>query len=84
MDINGRFASMCVRVGAPGWLCRIIMDYFEYTGDYTYLTDFAYPFLKESAMFYEDCLYEDKDGRLNIIPSQYPDDDPKFSQPISA
>lgn len=84
MDINGRFASMCVRVGAPGWLCRIIMDYFEYTGDYTYLTDFAYPFLKESAMFYEDCLYEDKDGRLNIIPSQYPDDDPEiFSTHIS-
>jgi alpha-L-fucosidase 2 len=59
-----------------GWLAQPFHDYFLFTGDRKFLRDRAVPFLKQVALFYEDFLYEGKDGRLTICPSMSPENKP--------
>jgi hypothetical protein len=42
------------------------IDYWEYTGDQEFLTEQAYPYLKEEIAFFEDWLDEDENGQLNL------------------
>ncbi|KIL48402.1 glycosyl hydrolase family 95 catalytic domain-containing protein [Jeotgalibacillus campisalis] len=51
-----------------GWLAHWLFDYYQYTGDLTYLHDHALPFMKEAALFYEDFLIE-VNGKLLFLPS---------------
>lgn len=55
------------------WLCRHLYEQYEYTGDKAFLTDKAYPLLKEAAEFLLDILIEDDDGYLMICPSTSPE-----------
>lgn len=59
-----------------GWLAQPFHDYYLFTGDRKFLRDRAVPFLKQVALFYEDFLYEGKDGKLTICPSMSPENTP--------
>ncbi|MBN1557286.1 MAG: glycoside hydrolase N-terminal domain-containing protein [Lentisphaerae bacterium] len=62
-----------VWIGAAAWLAQHFWTHYEYSLDETFLRDRAYPIFKEVAAFYEDYLIEDEQGRLQIVPSQSPE-----------
>jgi len=62
-----------VWIGAAPWLAQHYWLHYEYSQDENYLAETAYPFLKETAAFYEDYLVEDENGVLQIMPSQSPE-----------
>lgn len=66
-------AGWAVWVGAAAWLAQHVWWHYEYGQDLEYLKNRAYPFLKEVAAFYESYLIEDKDGVLQVVPSQSPE-----------
>jgi len=61
-----------VWVGAAPWFCAHLMKHYDYTLNKEYLLNKAYPFMKDSALFFEDYLY-DVNGTLEIMPSQSPE-----------
>jgi len=62
-----------VWIGAAPWLAQHLWWHYEYSLDRKFLRRRAYPFFKEVAAFYEDYLIEDDQGRLQIVPSQSPE-----------
>ena len=62
-----------VWVGATAWMGQHFWDHYEYTRDRDFLRSQAYPFLKATAEFFADFLFERKDGYLHICPSQSPE-----------
>jgi len=58
---------------SSGWLCRHLMEYYEYTLDTAFLRDEAYPIMRLAATFYLSMLSEDKDGYLIMSPSTSPE-----------
>ena len=56
--------------GAP-WLAHWFYDYYQYSGDKTFLREHALPWMKECALFYEDFLKdtEDASGHFTFRPS---------------
>ncbi len=62
-----------VWIGAAPWLAQHLWWHYEFGLDLEFLRQRAYPFFKEVAAFYEDYLVEDKDGVLQIVPSQSPE-----------
>jgi len=63
--------------GAAAWLAQFYYDYYLYTGDKEFLEKRALPFMYEAALFYEDFVTEDKDGKLLFSPSNSPENSPK-------
>ena len=65
----------------PGaaWASHFFYDYYLYTGDREFLAKRALPFMKESALFFEDFLYEGPDGRYVFNPSYSPENTPSNS-----
>ena len=59
--------------GSSAWICQIYYDYYLYTQDEEFLINRAYPFMKECALFYEDFLVYDENGKLKSYPSQSPE-----------
>jgi len=59
-----------------GWLAQLFHDYWLFTGDREFLAQRAVPFLRETALFYEDFLFEDERGRLTFSPSLSPENTP--------
>ena len=59
-----------------GWLSQLFYDYWLFTGDRDFLRDRAIPFMKEAALFYEDFLVEDENGRCVFSPSLSPENEP--------
>lgn len=57
----------------PGaaWMAHWYYDYYQYTGDRRFLRDIAIPFMKETALFWEDFLRgtEDAGGHYTFRPS---------------
>lgn len=62
---------------AAGWLASYYYDYYLFTGDKEFLQDRAVPFLKEVALFYEDFMVKDADGKNMFFPSQSPENQPE-------
>ncbi len=62
-----------VWIGAAAWLAQHAWWHYEYGQDLEFLRSRGYPFLKEVAAFYEDYLVPDRDGTLQIVPSQSPE-----------
>lgn len=62
-----------VWIGAAAWLAQHLWWHYEYGLDLAFLRDRAYPFFKEAAAFYESYLIEDKNGVLQAVPSQSPE-----------
>ncbi|MBQ8146924.1 MAG: glycoside hydrolase N-terminal domain-containing protein [Clostridia bacterium] len=62
--------------GSSAWISAIYYDYYLYTGDEEFLRERAYPFMKESALFYEDFMVYDSNGKLKSYPSNSPENHP--------
>jgi alpha-L-fucosidase 2 len=63
---------------AAGWLAQLFNDYWLFTGDRKFLKEHAVPFLKQTALFYEDFLIEDDNGKLMFSPSLSPENVPSI------
>ena len=62
--------------GAAGWIANHYFDYFQYTGDLYFLKTRAFPFLQETALFYEDFFTVGPDGYYHSAPSNSPENTP--------
>lgn len=62
--------------GAAGWIGQHYYDYYLYTGDVQFLRERALPFLRETALFYEDFFFEGEDGYYISCPSNSPENAP--------
>lgn len=62
---------------AAGWLASFYYDYYLFTGDKEFLRNRAIPFMKEVALFYEDFIVKDENGKNMFLPSQSPENQPK-------
>jgi alpha-L-fucosidase 2 len=62
---------------AAGWLAQLFYDYWLFTGNRDFLKRRVVPLLSEIALFYEDFLTEDKDGKLRFSPSWSPENSPQ-------
>ncbi len=62
-----------VWLGAAAWLGQHLWWRWEYGCDLAFLREWAYPYFREVAAFYEDYLVADGQGVLQIIPSQSPE-----------
>jgi len=70
-------ASFVSWTGAGGWLAQLFYDYWLFTRDRDFLARRAVPFMKEVALFYEDFLFEGKDGKYIFSPSHSPENTPR-------
>ncbi len=61
---------------AAGWLASFYYDYYLFTGDLDFLENRAVPFMKEVALFYEDFIVKDDQGKNMFMPSQSPENSP--------
>ena len=59
--------------GSSAWISALYYDYYLFTGDEEFLVNRAYPFMKEAALFYEDFLTLDAEGKLKSYPSNSPE-----------
>jgi len=62
--------------GAAAWVGQHYYDYYLYTGDETFLKERALPFLRETALFYEDFFTVGDDGFFVSAPSNSPENNP--------
>lgn len=58
------------------WVAHFYYDYWLYTGDREFFEQHALPFMKEAALFYEDYLFEDENGKWVFSPSYSPENTP--------
>jgi alpha-L-fucosidase 2 len=63
-------------VGGAGWAAHFFYDYYLYTGDRNFLAQHALPFMEKCGLFFEDYLYEGKDGKYVFSPTQSPENTP--------
>jgi hypothetical protein len=64
-------------VAGAAWAAHFFYDYYLYTGDRTFLSEHALPFMEKAALFFEDYLYEGDDGRYIFSPTQSPENTPQ-------
>ncbi len=73
----GRHKKGCDAYGfwpmAAGWLCRHLYEKYEYTQNLDFLRDYAYPIIREAALFFLDVLVPDENGLLVFAPSTSPE-----------
>ena len=62
--------------GSSAWISQYYYDYYLYSLDKEFLLNRAYPFMKESALFYEDFYVTDENGYLKSYPSDSPENRP--------
>jgi len=82
--------SQCIHwTGGAAWIAQLFYDYYLFTENTDFLKDRAIPFMKETALFYEDFLFEGKDGFFVSAPSNSPENTPpeywtdkEFNNPI--
>lgn len=56
------------------WACQHLFMHYEFTGDKSYLKDYAYPLMKDAAVFFVDLMVPDpKTGKLLSGPSISPE-----------
>ena len=61
---------------AVPWILQNCWDYYEYTGDTSYLENNIYPMMKEEAKLYDQMLVRGKDGKLVSSPAFSPEHGP--------
>lgn len=64
--------------GVP-WILQNCWDYYDFTRDEEYLKDNIYPMMKEEAVFYDQMLIDDGEGKLVSSPSYSPEHGPRTS-----
>jgi len=63
-------------VAGAAWAAHFFYDYYLYTGDKEFLANHCLPFMEKAALFFEDYLYENKDGVYVFSPTQSPENTP--------
>ena len=63
-------------IGVAGWLCRHFYEYYLCTRNEELLTDKILPFMLETIQFYEDYIYEDEHGKIELYPAVSPENTP--------
>lgn len=63
-------------ISGAGWTSHFYYDYWLYTQDDDFFKYRALPFMKEAALFYEDFLLEDENGKWLFSPSYSPENTP--------
>ena len=61
---------------AVPWILQNCWDYYEYTGDISYLENNIYPMMKEEAKLYDQMLVRGADGKLVSSPAFSPEHGP--------
>ncbi len=69
---------------AGGWLCHHLYEYFEYTLDWEFLRDTAFPIMRGAAEFYLSQLVTLPDGRRGVFPSTSPENRYKTEEGLAA
>jgi hypothetical protein len=69
---NAQYIHLFWTSGA-GWASQFFYDYYLYTGDKEFLRERALPWMRETALFYEDFLIEGPDGKYVFNPSYSPE-----------
>ncbi len=64
------------------WTSQFLFDYWQYTGDDSFLREKAIPFMLDAAAFYKYILVEGEDGGYNFIPSYSPEIGPLGHHPV--
>jgi alpha-L-fucosidase 2 len=64
------------------WTSQFLFDYWQYTGDDTFLKEKAIPFMLDAASFYKHILVESEAGGYNFIPSYSPEIGPMGHHPV--
>lgn len=59
--------------GGAAWLCQHLWEHYDFTRDQQFLSERAYPMMKEAALFWIDYLTEDENGNLVSVPSYSPE-----------
>jgi hypothetical protein len=78
IHFNQEYPQLFWTPGAA-WASHFFYDYYLYTGDREFLEKRALPFMKASALFFEDFLREGPDGRYVFNPSYSPENTPSNS-----
>lgn len=60
---------------AVPWILQNCWEYYEFTGDVSYMQNYIYPMMKEEAIFYDNILIDDGTGHLVSSPSYSPEHD---------
>ena len=64
-------------ISAAGWLSRHFVEYCRYTADEETLRQKVLPFMRETALFYQDFAVLDEQGKVKLYPSVSPENTPK-------
>lgn len=59
--------------GTGGFTTQLLMDYYDFTQDETFLRETGYPALLEMSKFFDKTLHEKEDGLLLVKPSASPE-----------
>lgn len=81
--LNNHFDAtwpMTFWTAGAGWNAQFFYDYYLYTGDKEFLSKRALPFMRETALFYEDFMIPGPDGKLIFNPSYSPENNPGNSK----
>jgi alpha-L-fucosidase 2 len=62
--------------GGAAWVAQHYYDYYLYSGDKSFLRERVLPFLRETALFYEDFFTVGEDGFFVSSPSNSPENTP--------
>jgi alpha-L-fucosidase 2 len=65
------------------WTAQFFYDYWQYTGDETFLKERAIPFMLAAIKFYEFILTRAADGHLMFLPSYSPELGPRGHHPLA-
>ncbi len=63
-------------LGVAGWISRHMYEYYLCTRNETLFTEKILPFMLETAQFYEDYIYEDDNGMIELYPAVSPENTP--------
>ncbi|MFC1452006.1 glycoside hydrolase N-terminal domain-containing protein [Verrucomicrobiota bacterium] len=66
-----RSLPLQVSITPSGWIAKLFWDYYRYTGDRDFLERTGYPLIRDVAIFYEDYLVREPDGRYSVVPSVF-------------
>lgn len=72
-SITGEFLTAAIWPMGGAWLSLHLWEHYAYTLDYGFLTNRAYPILRECVEFFEDYLFENEEGYLLTGPSISPE-----------
>ena len=63
-------------LGVAGWISRHFYEYYMCTKDERMFQDKILPFMIETVKFYEDYVYEDENGKIELYPACSPENTP--------